>query len=114
MIAILDVHYQGDTAYAAAVVADNWIVAKPTLAKVMRVDHVAAYEPGNFYKRELPCLLAVLLILPAMEHLMIDGNVWLDEDKPGLGAHLYETMNRVVPVIGVAKTSYRGSANASR
>ena len=26
--------------------------------------------------------------------------------RPGLGAHLYEALNREVPVIGVAKTAY--------
>ncbi|RBP42524.1 endonuclease V [Roseimicrobium gellanilyticum] len=112
MIAFLDVHYQGDIAYAAAVVCDDLTASSPTLEKVVRVYHIAAYEPGNFFKRELPCLLAVLQACPPVDHLVIDGNVWLDQGNMGLGAHLYETLLRKVPVIGIAKTAYRGSTDA--
>lgn len=39
--------------------------------------------------------------------IVIDGFVWLDADgRPGLGAHLHA--ERAIPVVGVAKTAYRG------
>jgi deoxyribonuclease V len=68
----------------------------------------AAYEPGSFYKRELPLLLTVLKKverLPAM--IIIDGYVWLDANhRPGLGAILHEALGKRVPVVGVAKTVF--------
>jgi deoxyribonuclease V len=112
MIAFLDVHYQDDTAFAAAVLCDAWNSAQPVLEEVVRVEEVAPYESGCFYKRELPCLLAALKAVPHPTCIVIDGNVWLDDDKPGLGAHLYEALKQKVPVIGIAKTTYRGSTNA--
>ncbi|QIF00310.1 endonuclease V [Roseimicrobium sp. ORNL1] len=112
MIAFLDVHYQDDTAFAATVLCDSWDADQPTAEKAVCVGQVAAYESGNFYKRELPCLLAVIQAIPQPTHIIIDGNVWLDDNKPGLGAYLYEALKKEVPVIGIAKTAYRGSTNA--
>src|SRR5690349_19696119 len=102
MIAFLDVHYQDDAAFAAVVLCDSWDAAQPTLEKVVCVGQVAAYESGNFYKRELPCLLAALHAIPHPNCVVVDGNVWLDGDKPGLGAYLYEALKKEVPVIGIA------------
>lgn len=45
--------------------------------------------------------------------IVIDGYVWLDGNhQPGLGARLYDALNGSVPVIGVAKSSFRGSEHA--
>ncbi|MEQ1811164.1 MAG: endonuclease V [Terricaulis sp.] len=68
-----------------------------------------AYEPGAFYKRELPLLMEALDRAPMpVSAVVIDGYVWLSADsKPGLGARLYEALARRVPVIGVAKTAFR-------
>ena len=67
-----------------------------------------AYEPGSFYKRELPLLLAVLRKverLPAI--IIVDGYVWLDaHHRPGLGAIMHEALAKRVPVVGVAKTVF--------
>jgi deoxyribonuclease V len=82
------------------------------MEKVVRVEHVAPYESGYFYKRELPCLLPALRAVPHPTSIIIDGNVWLDDDKPGLGARLYGVLKQEVPVLGIAKTTYRGSTNA--
>jgi deoxyribonuclease V len=56
----------------------------------------------------LPCLLAVLgKVGVLVETVVVDGYVWLSRDaKPGLGAHLYESLGRTIPVIGVAKTQF--------
>jgi deoxyribonuclease V len=68
-----------------------------------------SYEPGAFYKRELPLLLAVIDKSPMeISAIVVDGYVWLGhEGQPGLGAHLYEAIERRTPVIGVAKTKYK-------
>jgi deoxyribonuclease V len=114
MIAFTDVHYDGDvSALAACLVVDDWADAEPRGSVTVRVAPIAAYEPGAFYKRELPCLLAVLEVAPKVTHVVIDGYVWLDDaGTPGLGAHLHAALG--VPVIGIAKTAFRGSEMAQR
>ena len=43
---------------------------------------VAPYESGQFYKRELPCLLHALSEVPyPLSLIYIDANVWLGEDR---------------------------------
>ncbi|MDR3633483.1 MAG: endonuclease V [Isosphaeraceae bacterium] len=75
---------------------------------------VEPYEPSQFFRRELPSLLAVLCrVATPLETVVIDGYVWLhDEDKPGLGAHLYEALGKRTPIIGVAKTPFAGARQA--
>jgi deoxyribonuclease V len=115
MIAFTDVHYADTSALAACVIASDWADAKPFTSVTARISPIAEYEPGAFYKRELPCLLAVLERAPKFTHVVIDGYVWLDSaQSPGLGAHLHEALGRKVPVIGVAKTAFRGSEMALR
>src|SRR3954447_26134581 len=115
MIAFVDVHYADASALAACVVAADWGDAVPVGWVTVRVSPIAEYEPGAFYKRELPCLLAVLAAAPKVTQVVIDGYVWLDSEKsPGLGAHLHAALGGSTPVIGIAKTAYRGSEMAQR
>ncbi|WP_236605100.1 endonuclease V [Sandaracinus amylolyticus] len=110
MIACVDVDYRDHEAFAACVVADEWTSATAREEHVVRIDEVAPYEPGRFYLRELPCLRAVLArVTVSIEVVIVDGQVWLDEDRPGLGARLYEALGATIPVVGVAKTEYRGA-----
>jgi deoxyribonuclease V len=68
---------------------------------------VEPYQSGQFYRRELPCILAVLKSLPELAQvIIIDGYVWLGDHRPGLGAHLYEALGQQVAVVGVAKTRF--------
>ena len=39
--------------------------------------------------------------------IVIDGYVWLEENKIGLGGHLFAALNEKIPVVGVAKTRYK-------
>ena len=108
MIALLDVHYFEDAARAACVVADPG-AAVAASEHTRLVSPVAPYEPGAFYRRELPCLLAVLEEVDwrSLDALVVDGYVWLDRDgRPGLGAHLWEALGEEIPVLGVAKNAY--------
>ena len=75
---------------------------------------VEPYVPGEFYRRELPCLLKVLDQLSERpEVVVIDGYVWLDASgRKGLGGHLFEALNKTVPVIGVAKTRFATATRA--
>src|SRR5262249_47322373 len=112
--ACVDVDYRGDVARAACVLFRDWADAAPAGQLVEAIAGVAPYQPGQFYLRELPCLLAVLARAPAaLELAVVDGYVWLgDESRPGLGARLYEAMGKTVPVIGVAKTRFASATLA--
>jgi deoxyribonuclease V len=62
-IALVDVHYDGSSARAACVLAESWEADSTLEEHVLRIGHVAPYEPGRFYRRELPCVLGVLGLL---------------------------------------------------
>lgn len=110
MLACVDVDYRDAGAVAACVVFENWEDAAALEEHVVRIDRVEAYEPGAFYRRELPCLLAVLeRVTVPLTGVVIDGYVWLAAERPGLGARLYDALDRTMAVIGVAKTAFRGN-----
>ncbi len=111
MIACLDVFYGASEATSACVLFDDWPASAPSSSRVRVFSPVEPYEPGRFYRRELPCLLGTLAGLGAMPAIIvIDAYVWLDADgSPGLGARLYERLGGQVVVIGVAKTSFVGA-----
>jgi deoxyribonuclease V len=61
----------------------------------------------------MPWLLAMIHELKdAPEIILIDGYVWLNKECPGLGAHLYHALNSKIPVIGVAKSHFKGNDSA--
>jgi len=111
MLCCLDVDYRTSSVVAAAVCFDDWTSEFPTRqSSVMSNTPPEAYEPGHFYRRGLPYLLAVLAQVgeqPAM--IIIDGFVWLATDRPGLGAHLYESRGSRSAVVGVAKRPFRNA-----
>jgi deoxyinosine 3'endonuclease (endonuclease V) len=114
MILALDVVYTGDAqGYAVALAFTEWEAAMPAATYTATVSPIAAYEPGAFYKRELPCLLAVLaqIDIGQVSCVVVDGYVTLGtEQRPGLGQHLYQTLGGRMPVVGVAKTRFAGVA----
>jgi deoxyribonuclease V len=85
MMAAVDVDYREKGAVAACVGFHAWGDAAPALEVTESIAEVAEYEPGAFYKRELPCVLAVLGRLPSPPTLVVvDGYVWLGgEERPG-------------------------------
>ncbi len=110
-IAFLDVGYKGSGARAACVLADSWESASPQATYLREIDAVEPYEPGSFFRRELPCLLSVLRLPPSLpEIVVVDGYVWLPSPlRPGLGVYLYEALGRRAPVVGIAKTAFAGA-----
>lgn len=112
MIAALDVHYDeaSKTATAAAVVVESWEDAEPVAEYTASCTFSEPYVPGEFFKRELPCLLAVLeKVRETLNVIVIDGYVTLG-DKPGLGMRLWEALPTKVPIVGVAKTRFHSAA----
>jgi deoxyribonuclease V len=111
MIAALDVHYNETalTGQAAAVVFRHWEDADPLREYAVMCNGVEPYVPGQFYKRELSCLLAVLnAVDEPLDLIVVDGYVSLG-GQPGLGQHLFEALHGKTPVVGVAKTSFHAA-----
>ena len=109
-IAFVDVAYRGTGARAACVLTESWEAESPSSTYVCDIEAVEPYESGNFYRRELPCLVSVLRLLPSLpETVVVDGYVWLPSGgRPGLGARLYEALGQGTPVVGIAKTAFAG------
>ena len=110
MIAFLDVQYfdEYSTARAAILMAEQWTDGTATWKNVVDVANVAPYQPGEFFRRELPCLQKALASAAEKPStIVIDGYVWLDcAGRLGLGAKLFQTLGETTPVIGVAKTRF--------
>ena len=107
MLACVDVQYQDDNAAAACLTFSDWTSSASLQEFTAEISGVEPYVSGEFYRRELPCLLEVLARLPELpEVVVIDGYVWLGDHKPGLGAYLFEALAGRVPIVGVAKTSH--------
>jgi deoxyribonuclease V len=110
--AAVDVHYPaGGGATAALLIAADPGFATVVVERTVRLAEVAPYRPGAFFTRELPALRAVLTDVGRLDLLVVDGYVHLDPfGRPGLGAHAHAEFD--VPVIGVAKTAFRGATHA--
>jgi deoxyribonuclease V len=109
-ILAVDVAYFQERASVAGVLFGNWQDAKSAREFVLETETPAQYQPGQFYRRELPCILRLLEEYDLHpEYLLVDGFVFLDGRKePGLGWHLYQALGRKVAVIGVAKSAFKG------
>ena len=106
---ILDVHYSGKRALVAGVQFQHWTDSQPQ-STVTAVHPVSAdYTPGQLFKRELPCLLAVLQNEPeAFETVIVDVYAHLQPPlEKGLGAHLADRLPYPAIIIGVAKTAFK-------
>jgi deoxyribonuclease V len=115
MIFAVDVYYRDAHAIAAGVMFDRWEDDEPISKVVVQIKDVAAYIPGQFYQRELPCILELvnqLRYLPT--YIIVDGYVYLDETKkPGLGKYLYDALEGKSIVIGVAKSRFKDISTRS-
>jgi deoxyribonuclease V len=110
MIAAFDVHYLEDGCAAAVVLFSDYSDAEPAVAYTQFLPGAADYIPGEFYRRELPCILALLKqINEAPYEMVVDGYVMLG-NKPGLGQHLFKSFDGKIPVVGVAKSKFKGSS----
>lgn len=113
MIVCVDVDYRVAEVVAAAVGFERWTDERALAEAVMTSDAPPApYEPGRFYRRELPHLVGVLALLAPFDAVIVDGYVWLGAGNPGLGAHLHTALGGATPVIGVAKSAYAGAEAA--
>jgi deoxyribonuclease V len=108
------VHYLDDGGARAAMAAyRDRRFSQVAATKTAIVPAVDPYRPGEFYRRELPPLRAVIRAADEVALIVVDGYVDLDPDgRPGLGAHVHAEFS--VPVIGVAKTAFGTATHAAR
>lgn len=109
MIIAVDVHYAEHAVTTACAGVLRWEDATTAYERVHHSEEAPApYEPGQFYKRELPHVLRAIAEVPRpMATIIVDGHVWLKHDEPGLGAHLFTALREQIPIVGVAKKKYR-------
>jgi deoxyribonuclease V len=114
MLIAVDVQYVELAVVTAAVGFTDVSDPTSTLEGVLRAEVTPEpYEPGAFYKRELPFLLEAVALVERrhrVETVVIDGHVWLREGQPGLGARLDEALGARKAVIGVAKAAFAGGS----
>ncbi len=110
MLLAVDVDYRDDgSAVAAGIVFRDWPSGVVAQTIIRRIDRVENYQPGEFYRRELPCILTVISAVTGLpEAVIVDGYVSLGANgRDGLGMYLYRALEERVPVIGVAKNRFR-------
>lgn len=109
MIIAFDTYYFDNKAKTVCLTFDKWTENQNYKVYTETLENIEAYTSGKFYKRELPCILSLLNKneFKDIETIIVDGFVYLDDNnKLGLGAHLYENLHIKIPVIGVAKTNF--------
>lgn len=110
MILSIDVQYIANSAYIAGILFKSWDSESPNAEYVSFLAGIEDYQPGSFYKRELPCILKLLdehLLRP--DTILIDGYVYLDDmRKAGLGKHLFDALEQKIEIVGIAKKSFLG------
>ena len=109
MILAFDTYYFEDKAKTVCIQFENWTDCVIATTYEETLSGIEEYKSGEFYKRELPCILSLLktIDLSRCEAIIIDGFVILDDDQhDGLGGHLYNSLNGKIPVIGVGKNNF--------
>jgi len=108
MILAVDVSYHKHEAIVGAVLFRDWLDEKPVQKFVISCRIQDRYVPGQFFRRELPCITAMLgHVAQPVDFIIIDGFVYLGgEKKPGLGKHLRDSIGNKAVVIGAAKRPY--------
>jgi deoxyinosine 3'endonuclease (endonuclease V) len=110
LLLAFDAYYTDTTTKLVAAIFPDWAATAPTELRTWASGPAAAYQPGQFYKRELPLILTALqdFDLNEVDAIIVDGYVYLDANgRLGLGGHLYQALNEEVPVVGIAKSYFR-------
>lgn len=111
----VDVDYHGENAIAAGILFSNWSDKETVKEYVAKIKGINEYIPGQFYRRELPCILSIIEKVDFSPNvIVIDGYVYLGKkNRAGLGKHLYDHLRGNVAVIGVAKKPFKGTSEES-
>jgi deoxyribonuclease V len=109
MILAFDTYYYENKAKTVCITFNDWHDSEIQKEYKEVLAGVEEYTPGEFYKRELPCILSLYkqIDVAKIDAIVIDGFVYLDDsEKFGLGGYLYEALRNQIPVIGVAKSNF--------
>ncbi|WP_366292094.1 endonuclease V [Paenibacillus sp. AN1007] len=112
MIIAVDVYYEENRAKSVGVIFQNWEDAEPLDIITSYTGNPHEYEPGSFYKRELPCIRELMknTDINEIHTIVVDGYVYLNNEKrPGLGHFVYREFSERIPVIGVAKNAFHNN-----
>lgn len=121
MLLALDSYYKDGVCNTSMVVYEHYYSKESVYADTIYTQIPAEYVPGQFYKRELPGIEAILDKF-STEHpelwnqvkiIVVDSFVYLanaTDQWDGLGARLYKRLlnktNRKIKVIGIAKSNF--------
>ena len=102
----MDVAYHPSCAVVGMVEFADWRTQRPDSKMSFITSAGRPYRPGQFYQRELPCLLAALAFCQkTYDHIVIDGYVHLKAPYvKGLGYHLFQKLGCGTRVVGIAKS----------
>lgn len=109
MVLAFDTYYYENKAKTVCLSFKDWNLEENYKIFSETISQVEEYVSGEFYKRELPCILSLLskIDLNDVDLIIIDVFGFLnDENKFGLGAYLYKTLDEKIPIIGVAKRDF--------
>lgn len=109
MILAFDTYYFDGKAKTVCLEFTEWNQSENFKIHTEIIENFEEYIPGEFYRRELPCIMSLLkqFDLKDIKYIVVDGFVYLDDEKKyGLGGYLYEKLNKEIPIIGVAKTNF--------
>ena len=115
----IDTYYTEENAYTVGVFFSKWDDTEPLkiIKRITKPEY--PYVPGEFYKRELPCIMDLLGVVSfdTLSTIIVDGFVRIEKNGEmvsGLGEHLYdEVKDWGISVIGVAKSKFDGCENWS-
>lgn len=110
----VDTYYYSDTlALTVGVLFNRWTDDEPAEIISSICTKFSSYIPGEFYKRELPCVLSLLekVDMDKIETIIVDGFLRLRfndcTEKDGLGKKLFDSLNMPgLKVIGLAKSDF--------
>ncbi|MEJ6403297.1 endonuclease V [Yoonia sp. 2307UL14-13] len=110
LILATDVSYpSAGGAIVAGGLFKDWSSLSFEKSLIHKVSAVLPYEPGAFYKREMPLILGLVSMLDEkLRAIVIDGYCTLGRNAAnGMGGHLFDALDGLIPVVGVAKTKYK-------
>ena len=118
MILVTDVFYNeiNNSAHIAGAVINDWTSDKIVETyELDKIDIDCAYIPGQFYKREMPCLIELWNSIPESKKaqintFIVDGFYDIWDGRPGLGHHFRDWLienGYNVEVVGIAKSPCR-------
>ena len=110
MVVTIDADYREalDKGHVAGIVSETPFDPLPLRTVTDIIGHIEAYQPGQFYRRELQCVDAVMKQLDGgqIEMILVDGYADFGTERAALGSYVYDKYH--LPVIGIAKNPFRG------